>query len=113
MVDPRMAQATAVHTKIAMIAAIRLIMVVCVSTLSAAPATYLSRLVLSSTFHCKVKAARGSSLLHVGADFSPPSLLPPPIALNPAPSFRTDQADAFYSRFAPAKRSACAERNLS
>jgi len=28
-------------------------------------------------------------------------------------SFRTEQADAFSSRFAPAKRSACAERNLS
>src|SRR5258708_2213670 len=54
MVDPRMAHATAVHTKIAMIAAIRLIMVVCVSTLSAAPATYLSRLALSSTFRRKV-----------------------------------------------------------
>src|SRR5260370_16584605 len=57
MVDPRMAQATAVHTKIAMIAAIRLIMVFCVSNLSAAPATYLSRLALSSTFHNKVKTS--------------------------------------------------------
>ncbi len=37
MVDPRMAQATAVHTKIAMIAKIRFNMVVCFSTPSAAP----------------------------------------------------------------------------
>jgi hypothetical protein len=50
-----MAQATAVHTKIAMIATIRLIMVVCASTLSAAPATYSFQLALSSTFFCKVR----------------------------------------------------------
>jgi dihydrofolate reductase len=31
----------------------------------------------------------------------------------PRTSFRTEQADAFSFRFAPAKRSACAERNLS
>src|SRR5713226_1279533 len=37
MVDPRMAQATAVQTKIAMIATMRFNMVVCVPTLSAAP----------------------------------------------------------------------------
>src|SRR6266850_1930260 len=57
MVDPRMAQATAVHTKIATIAIIRFSMVVCVSTLSAASPTYLARLALSSTFHDKVKDA--------------------------------------------------------
>src|SRR6266481_706594 len=28
------------------------------------------------------------------------------------PSFRTEQADVFSSRLAPARRSACAERNL-
>src|SRR6267143_1803474 len=70
MVDPRMAQATAVHTKIATIAPIRLSMVVCVSTLSAAPPTYLVRLALSSTFHCKVRArpgARGPQGRNVGA----------------------------------------------
>src|SRR5260370_15844677 len=58
MVDPRMAQATAVHTKIAMIAAIRLIMVGCAPTLSAALATYPSRLALSSTFHHKAQRTR-------------------------------------------------------
>src|SRR6267142_4582515 len=57
MVDPKMAQATAVHTKIATIAIIRFNMVVCVSTLSAATPTYLARLALSSTFHYKVKAS--------------------------------------------------------
>src|SRR5580704_5438460 len=36
------------------------------------------------------------------------------LAAPPAqPSFRTEQADAFSFRFAPAKRSACAVRNLS
>src|SRR5712692_2921507 len=35
---------------------------------------------------------------------------PPPL---PHPSFRTEQADAFSSPFAPAKGSACLERNLS
>src|SRR5712692_5073356 len=55
MVDPRMAQATAVHTKIAMIAAIRLSMMGCVSTLSAASPTYPLQLTLSSTFWCKVQ----------------------------------------------------------
>src|SRR5258708_34507151 len=54
-----MAHATAVYTKIAMIAALRFNMVVWVSTLSAAPPTYPLQLVLSSTLHYKVKA-RGS-----------------------------------------------------
>src|SRR5208282_4147611 len=34
-------------------------------------------------------------------------------ALPAAPSFRTQQADAFSFRLAPARRSACEERNLS
>ena len=55
MVDPRMAQAIAVHAKIATIAIIRFSMVVCAPTLSAATPTYLMRLALSSTFRCKVK----------------------------------------------------------
>src|SRR5882724_10663432 len=55
MVDPRMAQATAVHTKIATIAIIRFNMVVCASTLSAAPSNYLAWLALSSTFCHKVQ----------------------------------------------------------
>src|SRR5258708_7394195 len=71
MVDPRMAQATAVHTKIAMIAAIRLIMVFCASTLSAVRPTYRSELALSSTFHCKVTRSRvpnpGLSVSHSNA----------------------------------------------
>src|ERR1700682_1994823 len=54
MVDPRMAQATAVQTKIAMIAPIFFNIVICVSTLSAVPPTYVVKLALSSTFHCKV-----------------------------------------------------------
>src|SRR6266851_1835637 len=54
MVDTRMAQATAVHTKITLIATIRLNMAVCLSTLSAAPPTQPVQLALSSTFHCKV-----------------------------------------------------------
>src|SRR6267378_7709546 len=60
MVDPRMPQATAVHTKIAMIATIRFNMVVCASRsyLLSPPPTQpnVSRLALSSTFHCKVQA---------------------------------------------------------
>src|SRR5467141_319345 len=72
IVDPRMAQATAVHTKIATIAIIGFNMVVCVSTLSAATSTYSVRLALQSTFHNEVKSVRGSSLLHVAADFNPP-----------------------------------------
>src|SRR6266436_5235179 len=58
MVDPRMTQATAVHTKIATIAIIRFNMVVCLSTLSAATPTYPSRLALSSTFCYKVNLLR-------------------------------------------------------
>src|SRR6266850_6156311 len=61
MVDPRMAQATAVHTKITMIATIRFNMVVCASRsylLSPPPAQpNVFRLALSSTFHCKVQAS--------------------------------------------------------
>src|SRR6266404_1219083 len=74
MVDPRMAQATAVHTKIATIAIIRFNMVVCAPTLSAATPTYLTRLALSSTFRYKVKDVRGSALLHVGARYIVPTL---------------------------------------
>jgi len=32
---------------------------------------------------------------------------------DPTTSFRAEQADAFSSRFAPAKRSACAERTAA
>lgn len=39
-----------------------------------------------------------------------PTHRPPPC---PTLSFRTEQAGVFSSRFAPANRSACAERNLS
>ncbi len=34
-------------------------------------------------------------------------------ALSPNPSFRTERADVFSFRFAPAKRSAFVARNLS
>ncbi len=64
MVDPRMAHATAVQPKIAMIAAIRLNMVVCLSTLSAAPPTYPLQLAMSSTFCYKVET-------HVWLCFAP------------------------------------------
>src|SRR5205823_10017061 len=57
MVDPRMAHATAVHPKMKTIAAIRLNMVVCVPSLSAATPIYLVQLALSSTFHYKVGRA--------------------------------------------------------
>jgi len=46
-----MAQATAVHTKIALIATMRFNTVVSLSTLSAAPPTQLVQLTLSSTMH--------------------------------------------------------------
>jgi len=50
--------------------------------------------------------------LAVGAGlvYPEPSRRAPP---SPIPSFRTEQADALSFRFAPAKRSAYAERNLS
>src|SRR6266404_434754 len=65
MVDPRMAQATAVHTKIATIATIRFNMIVCASTLSAVIPPYPLRLALSSTFPYKVRRVRGSLLFQV------------------------------------------------
>jgi hypothetical protein len=53
-----MAQATAVHTKIATIAIIRFNMVVCAPTLSAAIPNYVARLALSSTFHSKAEVRK-------------------------------------------------------
>src|ERR1700730_8132917 len=69
MVDPRMAQATALHTKIATIAIIRFNMVVCAPTLSAALPTYLDRLVLSSTFYYKVSHLGRPPLLSLRGSF--------------------------------------------
>ena len=69
-----MAHATAVHPKINAIAAIRLNMVVCAPTLSAATPPYLVELALSSTFHYKAETRAWICLVYVGADFSPPSL---------------------------------------
>src|SRR5216684_969542 len=60
MVDPRMAQATAVHTNIAMIATIRFNMVVCLSTLSAATPK-LARLVGIVKYFSLQSGAFGSS----------------------------------------------------
>jgi len=107
-----MAQATAVHTKIAMIAAIRLIMVVCVSTLSAVRPTYRSELALSSTFHHKVQRARSHVCRKAVADgFTGPNA-PGRLFLASLPTIRS--RPTVSSAFAPAKASACGcEESLS
>jgi len=69
-----MAQATAVQTKIAMIAAIFFNIVICVSTLCAAPQAILFSWPCQVLFIVKCWQVRGSALLHVGTDFSPPYL---------------------------------------
>src|SRR6266850_3032086 len=77
MVDPRMAQATAVHMKIATIAIIRFNMVG-VSRLSPPhPQPTALGWRYQVLFAAKYKRAQRSPLLHVAADFSPPCLSRP------------------------------------
>src|SRR3977135_3277136 len=98
-----MAQATAVQTKIAMIAAIRFNMLGCASTLSARPQPTSPGWDCQVLFIVKYKQVRGSALLHAGTDFGPSSLLPTPIAL-PRAVIPSEARNLSSLLFAPLRR---------